>query len=162
MPYRRSLEELREELTNGRNELTLFLQTNNNLYSFRSRLNDEQQLEIIEPISEAMSNKEYSQYDTLERRPNTIYYINNEMLEYQSLNGILQVNAQIENDEVDRATIRAIETDKIKMIIFKKGRFIFLYKYTSSKLCFYFIHLRDFIISSVSTGKTSKRLPTTP
>ena len=134
MPYRRSLEELREELTNGRNELTLFLQTNNNLYSFRSRLNDEQQLEIIEPISEAMSNKEYSQYDTLERRPNTIYYINNEMLEYQSLNGILQVNAQIENDEVDRATIRAIETDKIKMIIFKKGRFIFLYKYTSSKL----------------------------
>lgn len=47
MPYRRSLEELREELTNGRNELTLFLQTNNNLYSFRSRLNDEQQLEII-------------------------------------------------------------------------------------------------------------------
>lgn len=57
MPYRRSLEELREELTNGRNELTLFLQTNNNLYSFRSRLNDEQQLEIIEPISEAMSNK---------------------------------------------------------------------------------------------------------
>ena len=77
MPYRRSLEELREELTNGRNELTLFLQTNNNLYSFRSRLNDEQQLEIIEPISEAMSNKEYSQYDTLERRPNTIYYINN-------------------------------------------------------------------------------------
>ena len=81
MPYRRSLEELREELTNGRNELTLFLQTNNNLYSFRSRLNDEQQLEIIEPISEAMSNKEYSQYDTLERRPNTIYYINNEMLD---------------------------------------------------------------------------------
>ena len=40
------------------------------------------------------------------------------MLEYQSLNGILQVNAQIENDEVDRATNRAIETDKIKMIIF--------------------------------------------
>ena len=107
----------------------LFLQTNNNLYSFRSRLNDEQQLEIIEPISEAMRDKEYSQYDTLERRPNTIYYINNEMLEYQSLNGILQVNAQIENDEVDKATIRAIETGKVKVIsIEKRGRFIFLYK----------------------------------
>lgn len=148
MPYRRSLEELREELTNGRNELTLFLQTNNNLYSFRSRLNDEQQLEIIEPISEAMSNKEYSQYDTLERRPNTIYYINNEMLEYQSLNGILQVNAQIENDEVDRATIRAIETDKIKMIIFKK---VDLYFYISILLVSYLnkVGKRDLIMKKL-------------
>lgn len=134
MPYRRSLEELREELTNGRNELTLFLQTNNNIYSFRSRLSNEQQLEIINPISEAINNKEYNQYDTLERRPNTIYYIINDMIEYQSLGNILELNMQIENDEVNRATLRAIETDKIKMIIFKKGQFIFLYKYNSSKL----------------------------
>lgn len=134
MPYRRSLDELREELINERNELTLFLQTNNNIYSFRSRLSNEQQLEIINPISEAINNKEYNQYDTLERRPNTIYYIINDMIEYQSLSNILELNMQIENDEVNRATIRAIETDKIKMIIFKKGQFIFLYKYNSSKL----------------------------
>ena len=134
MPYRRSLDELREELINEGNELTLFLQTNNNIYSFRSRLSNEQQLEIINPISEAINNKEYNQYDTLERRPNTIYYIINDMIEYQSLSNILELNMQIENDEVNRATIRAIETDKIKMIIFKKGQFIFLYKYNSSKL----------------------------
>lgn len=134
MPYRRSLDELREELINEGNELTLFLQTNNNIYSFRSRLSNEQQLEIINPISEAINNKEYNQYDTLERRPNTIYYIINDMIEYQSLGNILELNIQIENDEVNRATLRAIETDKIKMIIFKKGQFIFLYKYNSSKL----------------------------
>ena len=134
MPYRRSLDELREELINEGNELTLFLQTNNNIYSFRSRLSNEQQLEIINPISEAINNKEYNQYDTLERRPNTIYYIINDMIEYQSLGNILELNMQIENDEVNRATLRAIETDKIKMIIFKKGQFIFLYKYNSSKL----------------------------
>lgn len=134
MPYRRSLEELQEELTNEGNGLSLFLQTNNNIYSFRSGLNDEQQLEIINPISEAMINKDYRQYDALERRPNTIYFITHEMEEYQSLNNILELNQQLENDEVDRATIRAIETDKIKMIIFKKGRFIFLYKYNSGKL----------------------------
>ena len=134
MPYRRSLDEFREELINEGNELTLFLQTNNNIYSFRSRLSNEQQLEIINPISEAINNKEYNQYDTLERRPNTIYYIINDMIEYQSLGNILELNMQIENDEVNRATLRAIETDKIKMIIFKKGQFIFLYKYNSSKL----------------------------
>ena len=134
MPYRRSLDELREELINEGNELTLFLQTNNNIYSFRSRLSNEQQLEIINPISEAINNKEYNQYDTLERRPNTIYYIINDMIEYQSLGNILELNMQIENDEVNRATLRSIETDKIKMIIFKKGQFIFLYKYNSSKL----------------------------
>ncbi len=134
MPYRRSLDELIEELINEGNELTLFLQTNNNIYSFRSRLSNEQQLEIINPISEAINNKEYNQYDTLERRPNTIYYIINDMIEYQSLGNILELNMQIENDEVNRATLRAIETDKIKMIIFKKGQFIFLYKYNSSKL----------------------------
>ena len=134
MPYRRSLDELREELINEGNELTLFLQTNNNIYSFRSRLSNRQQLEIINTISEAINNKEYNQYDTLERRPNTIYYIINDMIEYQSLGNILELNMQIENDEVNRATLRAIETDKIKMIIFKKGQFIFLYKYNSSKL----------------------------
>lgn len=134
MPYRRSLEELQEELINDENGLTLFLQTNNNIYSFRSALSHEQQLEIISPISEAMVDKEYCQYDALERRPNTVYYITNQMIEYQSLNSVLELNEQLENDEVGRASIRAIESDKIKMIIFKKGRFIFLYKYNSSKL----------------------------
>lgn len=134
MPYRRSLEELQEELINNVNGLSLFLQTNTNVYSFRSGLNQNQQLEIINPISEFMNNKEYNQYDALERRPNTIYYITHEMEEYQSLTNILELNQQLQNDEVDRATIRAIETDKIKMVIFKKGRFIFLYKYNSSKL----------------------------
>ncbi|MGL6186364.1 MAG: Kiwa anti-phage protein KwaB-like domain-containing protein [Clostridium chrysemydis] len=134
MPYRRSLEELQGELLNRDNGLALFLQTNTNIFSFRSALSEEQQLEIINPINEFMSNKEYSQYDALERMPNTIYYITSEMAEYQSLNNILEVNQQLENGQVDRATIRAIETDKIKMIIFKKGRFIFLYKYNSGKL----------------------------
>lgn len=134
MPYRRSLEELQHELINEENGLTLFLQTNTNIYSFRSALNHQQQLEIINPINEFMLDKEYCQYDALERKTNTIYYITNNMIEYRSLNGILQINQQLENDDVDRATIRAIESDKIKLIIFKKGRFIFLYKYNSSKL----------------------------
>ena len=134
MPYRRSLDGLQEELLNGVNGLALFLQTNTNVFSFRSSLSEEQELEIINPINGFMVNKEYSQYDTLERIANTIYYITSEMLEYQSLNNILEVNQQLENGVVDRATIRAIETDKIKMIIFKKGRYIFLYKYNSGKL----------------------------
>lgn len=134
MPYRRSLEHLQEELINDESELTLFLQTNNNIYSFRSALNHQQQLEIISPISEAMIDKEYCQYDALERRPNTVYYISNQMIEYQSLDSVLELNEQLESDEVDRASIRSIESDKIKMIIFKKGRFMFLYKYNSGKL----------------------------
>lgn len=134
MPYRRSLEELQEELINGENGLTMFLQTNNSVYSFRSRLNQQQQLDIINPTREAMTGKEYSRYDALERRPNTIYYISQEMMEYQSVGNILEINAQLENGEVDRARIATIETDKIKLIIFKKGRFIFLFKYNSGKL----------------------------
>ena len=134
MPYRRSLEELQEELINEENGLTMFLQTNNNVYSFRSGLNQQQQLEIINPTREAMIGKEYSRYDALERRPNTIYYISQEMMEYQSVDSIIEINAQLETGEVDRARIATIETDKIKLIIFKKGRFIFLFKYNSGKL----------------------------
>lgn len=51
MTYRRSLEELQEELINNENGLSLFLLTNANVYSFRSRLNEEQQLDIINSIS---------------------------------------------------------------------------------------------------------------
>ncbi|NFN18561.1 DUF4868 domain-containing protein [Clostridium botulinum] len=134
MPYRNTLQRLREELTNQENNLCLFLQTNNNIYSFRSRLTPEQQLEIINPICNKIDNYEFTQYDVLERRPNTIYYISNDMQEYESLNNILELNQYIEDDEVERATIRTIETDKVRMIIFKKDRFLFLYKYNSGKL----------------------------
>lgn len=134
MPYRRALLELKEQLTNSRSSLCLFLQTNNNIYSFRSKLTEQQQLDIIHPIHEYLNNKEYNQYDALERRPNTIYYISNNMQEYQALSNILQLNQYIESGDVTRATIRTIETDKIKMIIFKKDRFLFLYKYNSGKL----------------------------
>lgn len=134
MPYREALRELEEELINQNNNLALFLQTNNNIYSFISRLTTEEQLEILNPIREFLNNKEYNEYDALERRPNTIYYITNEMLEYRSLDDILELHQQIENGELARATLRTIETDKVKMIIFKKGSFLFLYKYNSGKL----------------------------
>ncbi|MBF8982592.1 hypothetical protein IZY60_03475 [Lutibacter sp. B2] len=134
MPYRRTLRELQQQLLNNENDLWLFLQTNNNIYSFRSELTTQQQVDIIHPICDYLNDKDYNQYDVLERRPNTIYYILNEMQEYQSLNNIVELNQHIESDEVARATIRTIETDKIKMIIFKKDRFLFLYKYNSGKL----------------------------
>lgn len=132
--YRRTLRELQEQLVNNENNLWLFLQTNNNIYSFRSKLTTQQQLDIINPIYEYLKDKEYNQYDALERRPNTIYYISNEMQEYQSLNNILELNQYIQSNEVARATIKTIESDKIKMIIFKKDRFLFLYKYNVGKL----------------------------
>lgn len=134
MPYRRSLRELQEELLNRENNLCLFLQTNNNIYSFRSALTPQQQLEIVEPIDLYIRDKDYTEYDALERRPNTIYYISQEMQEYESLNYILDINNQINVGQYERATIRTIETDKIKMVIFKKNRFLFLYKYNSGKL----------------------------
>lgn len=134
MPYRRSLRELQEELLNRENNLCLFLQTNNNIYSFRSALTPQQQLEIVEPIDLYIRDKDYTEYDALERRPNTIYYISQEMQEYESLNYILDINSQINVGQYERATIRTIETDKIKMVIFKKNRFLFLYKYNSGKL----------------------------
>lgn len=134
MPYRRSLDELQNELINEENGLMMFLQTNNNVYSFTSRLNQQQQLDIINPTREAIAGKDYSRYDALERRPNTIYYISQDMTEYQSVGNILEVNEQLENGEVDRARITTIETEKIKLILFKKGRFIFLFKYNSGKL----------------------------
>ena len=124
MPYRRSLDELQNELINEENGLMMFLQTNNNVYSFTSRLNQQQQLDIINPTREAIAGKDYSRYDALERRPNTIYYISQDMTEYQSVGNILEVNEQLENGEVDRARITTI----------KKGRFIFLFKYNSGKL----------------------------
>lgn len=134
MPYRRALGELQQQLLNEENNLCLFLQTNNNIYSFRSELTRPQQLDIIRPINEYINNKEFIEYDVLERRPNTIYYITEGMQEYQSLNNVLELNQYIEHDDVTRATIRTIETDKIKMVIFKKDRFLFLYKYNTGKL----------------------------
>lgn len=134
MSYRETLNRLENELKNTENNLALFLLTNNNIYSFVSRLTEEQQLDILHPICEFIENKEFSKYDATERRPNTVYFINENMIEYQSLNSILEINNQIENGELTRATLRSIETDKVKMIIFKKGYFLFLYKYNSGKL----------------------------
>lgn len=92
MPYRVALRELQEELLNEENNLSLFLKTNNNIYSFISRLKTEERLEILHPICEFFENKDYIQYDALERRTNTIYYITNEMLEYHSLDNVLELN----------------------------------------------------------------------
>ncbi|QXE19312.1 Kiwa anti-phage protein KwaB-like domain-containing protein [Clostridium sp. 001] len=134
MPYRRILNEVQQQLVSDDNDLCLFLQTNNDIYSFRSELTPNQQLDIIQPIGNYLKDKEYDQYDPLEIRPNTIYYISNEMEENQSLNNILNLNHQIECGDVKRATIKTIENDKIKLIIFKKDRFLFLYRYDSRKL----------------------------
>lgn len=134
MPYTRALAELRKELLNNENNLWLFLQTNNNIYSFRNELTGEQRLDLIRPIYDFLSDKDYAQYDVLDRSPNTVYYISEGMPEYQSLNNILELNQYIGRDDVVRATVRTIETGKIKMIIFKKDRFLFLYKYNTGKL----------------------------
>ncbi len=134
VPYRRALEGLQQQLLDEENDLCLFLQTNNNIYSFRSELTQQQRLDIIHPIYDYLNGKAYTEYDAFERRLNTIYYISDGMQEYQSVNNILELSQQIECDDVARATIKTIETDKIKMIIFKKGRFLFLYKYNSGKL----------------------------
>lgn len=134
MPYEVPLQELRTELLNNQNHISLFLRTNNNIYSFVSRLTQEEELEIVSPIYTFLDNKDYCEYDALERRPNNIYYITSEMIEYQSLNSILKLNQQIVAGEVDRATLRVIEIDKVKMVIFKKENFLFLYKYDSGKL----------------------------
>lgn len=83
MPYRTVLIELKQQLLNNDNNLWLFLQTNNNIYSFRSELTPAQQLEIVDPVGVYLNNKEFNKYDALERIPNTIYYISEEMQEYQ-------------------------------------------------------------------------------
>ena len=75
MPYRNSLNRLQNELRETNNGLCLFLQTDTNIYSFRSELTEEQQIDILNPISTYLNEKEYDQYDSLERRANTVYYI---------------------------------------------------------------------------------------
>lgn len=74
MPYRNSLARLQNELRDINDGLYLFLQTNTNLHSFRSELTNRQQLDILEPISIYLNEKDYNQYDSLERRANTVYY----------------------------------------------------------------------------------------
>lgn len=134
MPYNSTLRRLRLELQNRNNGLCLFLLTNENLYSFRSALTQEQQLEIISPIDNYLNDKDFTQYDSLDIRANTIYYITENMDEFHSYEHILEINNQIVNDIVQTATIRAIESEKIKLVIFKKGDFLFLYRYDTGKL----------------------------
>ena len=134
MPYSNSLDRLKNELNEINDGLCLFLKTNTNIYSFRSELTEEQQREILNPISTCLDGKEYAQYDSLERRVNTVYYIIDGMEEFHAFSNIIDLNNQIINNDVAIATIRTIDTEKIKIIIFKKGDFIFLYRYNSSKL----------------------------
>lgn len=133
MPYTNSLNELQRTLFNN-NDLCLFLNTDKNIYSFISELDEEQRLRIIEPIETFIDGKDFCQYDALERRENRVYYIVDTMDEFNSLSYIFEMNEQIRNDDVDIATLRTIEEDKIKMIIFTKGNFMFLYRYSTSKL----------------------------
>lgn len=134
MPYRNSLNRLQNELRETNNGLCLFLQTDTNIYSFRSELTEEQQIDILNPISTYLNEKEYDQYDSLERRANTVYYIIDGMEEFHAFNNIIELNNQIINNDVAIATIRTIDNEKVKIIIFKKGNFIFLYRYNTSKL----------------------------
>lgn len=133
MPYTNSLDELQRTLVNH-NDLCLFLNTDINIYSFISELDKNQRIDIIKPIETFLKGKAFCQYDALERRLNTVYYIVSAMTEFESLNYIFEMNEQIRNGNVDQATIRVIEEDKIKMIIFMKENFMFLYRYNTSKL----------------------------
>ena len=119
MPYTNSLDELQRTLVNH-NDLCLFLNTDINIYSFISELDKNQRIDIIKPIETFLKGKAFCQYDALERRLNTVYYIVSAMTEFESLNYIFEMNEQIRNGNVDRATIRVIQEDKIKMIIFMK------------------------------------------
>ena len=134
MNYKDSLDELKNEITNKDNSICLFIQTDMNIYSFTNRLTNSEQVEILKPIEGYLSDKEYSKYDSLERRPNTIYYITKGMEEYQSLERILEINDMIINNNVEVATIKSIDNDKIKGIILKKESFIFFYRYNTSKI----------------------------
>lgn len=134
MPYNNSLTVLRNELENNQNGLCLYLKTDTNIYSFRSLLTNEQQIDILNPINIYLNEKEYEKYDSLERRVNVIYYITEHDQEFQSLNNIIEMNNQIINNDVNIATIKSIDHEKIKIIIFKKGNFLFLYRYNTSKL----------------------------
>ena len=134
MPYNNSLTVLKNELENTQNGLCLYLKTDTNIYSFRSLLTNEQQIDILNPINIYLNEKEYEKYDSLERRVNVIYYITEQDQEFQSLNNIIEMNNQIINNDVNIATIKSIDHEKIKIIIFKKGDFLFLYRYNTSKL----------------------------
>lgn len=125
MPYNNSLTVLRNELENNPNGLCLYLKTDTNIYSFRSLLTNEQQIDILNPINIYLNEKEYEKYDSLERRVNVIYYITEHDQEFQSLNNIIEMNNQIINNDVNIATIKSIDHEKIKIIIFKKVIFYF-------------------------------------
>lgn len=122
------------ELDNDRNNIFIFLETNNKLYSFSHELDICQQLDMISPIKSIIDSRDFHKYDPLKMKQNTIYYVSEDMEEYNSLEFLLHLIQQIDSNEVDRATLKSIDKDKIKNIIIKKNNFIFIYKYTSAKL----------------------------
>lgn len=134
MPYHQSLRSLENELQFNQNRLCILLRTNLNIYSFRSMLSQDEEQEMIDPIRNYLLDKDYVQYDAFERRTNTIYYITRDMVEFTSMNEILEFNNQIQNGELLIATLHTVLDEKIKLVIIKKGEFLFLYRYNTGKL----------------------------
>lgn len=134
MPFKKSLDKLKETLTKDSYELNLFLQTDDNIYSFRNDLTKEQREEFINPINDFIKNKNICKYDSLDRKAETIYYILKEMDEFKSLELILSLNNQIKSGDCEIASIKTIENEKIKLAIFKKGDFLLLYRYNASSI----------------------------
>lgn len=134
MPYKKSLDKLKETLTKDSYELNLFLQTDENIYSFRNDLTKDQRKEFINPIINFIKDKNICKYDSLDRKAETIYYILKEMDEFKSLELILSLHNQIKSGDCETASIKTIENEKIKLAIFKKGDFLLLYRYNASSI----------------------------
>ncbi|APU60722.1 Kiwa anti-phage protein KwaB-like domain-containing protein [Clostridium botulinum] len=134
MPCKKSLDKLKETLTKDSYELNLFLQTDENIYSFRNDLTKDQRKEFINPIINFIKDKNICKYDSLDRKAETIYYILKEMDEFKSLELILSLHNQIKSGDCETASIKTIENEKIKLAIFKKGDFLLLYRYNASSI----------------------------
>ncbi|APQ98096.1 Kiwa anti-phage protein KwaB-like domain-containing protein [Clostridium botulinum] len=134
MPCKKSLDKLKETLTKDSYELNLFLQTDENIYSFRNDLTKDQREEFINPIINFIKDKNICKYDSLDRKAETIYYILKEMDEFKSLELILSLHNQIKSGDCETASIKTIENEKIKLAIFKKGDFLLLYRYNASSI----------------------------
>lgn len=126
--------DLNDVLSNCSDQINIFLETDKEICSLRHELSIEQQLDMTSPILSNIKLKGFEKYDPLRIKPNIIYYISKDMSEYNSSKHLVDLIQQINANEVIPSKIKSIDKKKIKNMIYKKGRFILVYKYSLRKV----------------------------
>jgi len=97
---------------NNKKQLNIFLTTNKNLYSFTHYLSQNNINELLQDTKSTLKNKKLLSYNTIKQINKTIYYINQQMIEFNSLDHIIELNKNIESNEIIRKSIKDINKEK--------------------------------------------------